>query len=72
MMDKNIKNSKTNSEHTNIRNVKILLPTTEEIREACKEYDERAYFGHFAGDEPGKHFQAGVEWLLVRIKNNIV
>jgi len=55
-----------------IQNDKISLPTTKEIKKAKQEYDKRAYFGHFAGDDPWKHFQAGVEWVLARIDNKLV
>jgi len=44
--------------------IKANIPTTEKMRKARQNYNKRAYSGHFAGDEPWKHFHAGVEWLL--------
>lgn len=38
--------------------------TTEELRKARKEYNQRAIDNHFDGDEPWKHFQAGVDWII--------
>ena len=47
--------------------VRLSLPTTKELREAREAYNKRAINGHFDGDEPWKHFHAGVEWMLSRI-----
>ena len=58
------------NENAVLRSVRLMLPTTKEIRDARKDYDKRAYAGHFAGDEPWKHFHAGVEWMLGRIEGN--
>ena len=46
---------------------RISLPTTRELREAREAYNQQAIAGHFDGDEPWKHFHAGIEWLLNRI-----
>ena len=53
----------------NIPVVRLSLPSTKELREAREAYNKRAIAGHFDGDEPWKHFHAGVEWMLSRIVN---
>lgn len=68
-MSKKTKDSKTEAQCA-IQSVRLSLPTTKEIREARQDYNKRAYAGHFAGDDPWKHFHAGVEWMLARIESN--
>jgi len=68
-MSKKNETSKTKAQCA-IQSVRLSLPTTKEIREAREAYDKRAYAGHFAGDEPWKHFHAGIEWMLARIDSN--
>lgn len=56
--------------NVDLANVRLSLPSTKELRKARSDYDKRAYAGHFAGDEPKRHWMAGVEWMFDRIKEN--
>jgi hypothetical protein len=62
MKDKSKKEEKQCAIHI----VRLSLPSTKELREAREAYNNRAISGHFDGDEPWKHFHAGVEWMLSR------
>lgn len=61
----NLNNAETQA--LNIPVIRLSLPSTKEIREAREAYNKRAIAGHFDGDEPWRHFHAGIEWTLSRI-----
>jgi len=41
--------------------------TDEDIEKAAKNYDRRAYCGHYAGEEPSYHFKAGAKAMRDRV-----
>lgn len=50
------------------KEIKKLFPTNDEISKARQDYNKRAHSGHFSGNEPWYHFQAGIEWIINEIK----
>ena len=47
------------------------IPNDNWIEEESKDYDKSAHSGHFAGEEPGYHFESGANRVIYKISKII-